>query len=437
MEYFYIEGLEQKGPFSLDQLISRGIKSDTLIWKKGLNEWKPARDVEELKSIFQEIPPPLPKAVGNCQEEEEEAFIESSDAKLWITIKVFSAVLVLLGLALLVSQQIVEVKRKRLRQEIQSELDEIFEGRPEVLDGIFDPNIGGTTVELETNFDNSYSSIKKWGEANNATVVFNNLYCGFIVEKLTKNGNRYIKTTYEPMWLGYRTPLKEYMTFNGGWYYIEKPKKTVKECYQEMFDILTNENQKSPNAYSPGKYLVIKDITRIRNDYFRVGSDYSNDGGVRYGSETYMNSDWVMEYRFTEATWAVEEDKVFGMAKEDLYLYWLIFAGIIMLAVLVLLLVNPRYFKNLHLYGKRWFYVSAPEQELFFKHSFVKPNFFLEKKNDNSSIGVVRFIKRGHVVKLSYANRVLFYRIENLDKNNLQLVAVKDNEKLIFKRRNF
>ena len=59
-EYFYLDGNNQNGPLSIDQLKSVGIKPDTLVWTAGFDDWKPAKDVEELKTLFSLSPPPTP-----------------------------------------------------------------------------------------------------------------------------------------------------------------------------------------------------------------------------------------------------------------------------------------------------------------------------------------------------------------------------------------
>jgi len=63
-EFYYVgSNNEQVGPLSIDQLGSVGLKPDTLVWTVGLENWKPAKDVEELKSLMSKAPPPFAQAV--------------------------------------------------------------------------------------------------------------------------------------------------------------------------------------------------------------------------------------------------------------------------------------------------------------------------------------------------------------------------------------
>jgi TM2 domain-containing membrane protein YozV len=58
MDYFIAVGGVQQGPFPIDQLLSRGLKPDTLVWRSGMAQWQRADSVAELQSLF---PPPPPR----------------------------------------------------------------------------------------------------------------------------------------------------------------------------------------------------------------------------------------------------------------------------------------------------------------------------------------------------------------------------------------
>jgi len=66
MEYFYAAGNEQRGPHTLEQLFTVGLKPDTLVWHDGLPEWMPASTLPELATLFSAPQPqsvaPAPRA---------------------------------------------------------------------------------------------------------------------------------------------------------------------------------------------------------------------------------------------------------------------------------------------------------------------------------------------------------------------------------------
>ena len=61
--YAGIDG-QQAGPFTQDalkQLIQQGrITQDTLMWKQGMANWDPAKQISELSDFFAPMPPPFP-----------------------------------------------------------------------------------------------------------------------------------------------------------------------------------------------------------------------------------------------------------------------------------------------------------------------------------------------------------------------------------------
>lgn len=60
MQYWAVIDNERKGPMSFDELKALGIAPSTLVWKEGLENWTPAKDIEELAPLFEEIPLPTP-----------------------------------------------------------------------------------------------------------------------------------------------------------------------------------------------------------------------------------------------------------------------------------------------------------------------------------------------------------------------------------------
>ncbi len=53
---------EQRGPFGAAELPGNGLTPESLVWKTGMSQWLPARDVPELAAHLRDTPPPLPPA---------------------------------------------------------------------------------------------------------------------------------------------------------------------------------------------------------------------------------------------------------------------------------------------------------------------------------------------------------------------------------------
>lgn len=64
-QYYFHDGLQEQGPYDIEQLKSQTLKKDTPIWYEGLESWTTVSEVEELKQLFvtKPTPPPLVKPV--------------------------------------------------------------------------------------------------------------------------------------------------------------------------------------------------------------------------------------------------------------------------------------------------------------------------------------------------------------------------------------
>jgi len=62
--YFVAQNGQQTGPFEMSMLkqmaMARQLTRDSMVWKNGLAAWAKADSVDELQSIFEQLPPPIP-----------------------------------------------------------------------------------------------------------------------------------------------------------------------------------------------------------------------------------------------------------------------------------------------------------------------------------------------------------------------------------------
>ena len=67
MRYFIQNGDEADGPFLLEEIKSRNITRDTMIWHDGLYQWTKACELLELVDLF-ESPRPGQKTIAELLE---------------------------------------------------------------------------------------------------------------------------------------------------------------------------------------------------------------------------------------------------------------------------------------------------------------------------------------------------------------------------------
>ena len=108
MQYYYsLDGQDKKGPVDESQLISLGVKADSLVWSENMNDWTPAAQVDALsylfrddKTVMQNIPKisEVPKIPVNQQPPMPQTHYEErkkNHSVLWIVLGAVGAFLLL------------------------------------------------------------------------------------------------------------------------------------------------------------------------------------------------------------------------------------------------------------------------------------------------------------------------------------------------------
>ncbi len=138
--------------------------------------------------------------------------------------------------------------------------------------------------------------------------------------------------------------------------------------------------------------------------------------------------DWAVYHSTEGRHYVITENK--KSIYKDLFTNLGISVGLILSILIIIALSKPKYFRNLKLFGKRWKNISYNEQIFFFEHSFFGNLTFTEIINDKVSKGILKFTDKGNTLNLSYPNKELFYKIENIDTDNLLLISMKDKSEI-------
>jgi hypothetical protein len=250
--------------------------------------------------------------------------------------------------------------------------------------------------------------------------------------------------------MGYTTPaysrLMTNSTFDG---FVETKKFSnfsnyrtpVQSCYTSAFEYFTKNDQLG--AYIQGKYIDMKNFPDLRNDYFYMENTApkSLNSAGNYSSEWWsmdshngsvFKSDWRVYYSMYGIHYelTLNKEKYIRELIISISIGWLL----IILSLIYFRFSNPRLFRNLLLFGKRWKNTSNDSQVLIFDYSFFSSCKFTEIVNDNVAKGVLKLTDKGNTVNLSYSNKELFYKIEKIDKDNLLLISLKDGNIVPFVR---
>jgi hypothetical protein len=64
-KYFYSDGINNYGPFTIEELKGKNITRETSVWFQDLGDWKKAGLVPELNELFVLMPPPIGQFSNN------------------------------------------------------------------------------------------------------------------------------------------------------------------------------------------------------------------------------------------------------------------------------------------------------------------------------------------------------------------------------------
>ena len=137
-QYYFHNGQKEIGPLTLEQLKQETLKKVTPVWHTGLKDWVTAGEIDQLKYLFTEIPPPLknnllqtkpPKL--EIKEEQEEAIIdiESTPKKKSFRFLIIGGILsILLIVGLLTYQNQVQADAlKNVKIQIEKEKEDLIQ----------------------------------------------------------------------------------------------------------------------------------------------------------------------------------------------------------------------------------------------------------------------------------------------------------------------
>ena len=469
-KFYYLDGKEQKGPYSIDQLKTLNLKSDTLIWEESFDNWKPLKQVEELKGLLKKAPPPPPIIDTNVsyrkvtKQENGKIILGDSNVKLWTTLKVVFFSVLVIGLAAFIAYSLHNTKKTELKNQIYSKVDRIFDGKTVILDGQNSLAVGelketgyNSKKEKKKDKDDLFSGIlTTWWEREKLYTIYEATRGGFTIKQLTRqNKDGFdIETIYSGD-MGYKKPKRRYVKpeyidwgyseqrkISGG-YWTNNFRLSVRECYREAFKYFTEDDRKSPGAYTPGKFIDITYFPDIRNEYFYM----NNTRPRQYSSSSVFSSEWESSgdhsANINTENWAVYY-KTYGKHYEitentqattkDLLTKLSISVGSVIFLLFIFLLSKPKFFRNLALFGKRWENKAYSDQIIFFEHSLFGKNKFIEIINDKVLRGLLKITDDGTTLNLSYPNKELFYIIEKVQKDKLTLISQKDNSHIEFFR---
>lgn len=317
MQYYYLDGLDKKGPYTQDELKGRNLNPETLVFSDSMENWRPIKDLPELNSYLfttetaieaapQESSPDTDQPNAVAAEEKTALNSEQSKIKIPSVVFLFLSFGLCIGLAYLIASS----QKQSDLDAINKKVDAIFQGKSAVTDYTFDGSNGQLyDVYLSSFFegigndknvvrtkkrilaykptdgdDEKYAVYnetkrKQWDLFKNLVQYYETTpFSGFDAIRIEKNSSTFsiIKSWSGDM--AYKVPESRHVAgyssefYTSPGYDIPTYRPTIGKCYEEAAKYLTVE--KEDKSYEAGSYNKIYSFPEIESKFFEIVQRY-------------------------------------------------------------------------------------------------------------------------------------------------------------------
>jgi len=336
MEYYYLDGIDKKGPFSKEEILSKNLSNETLVFHEGISNWTPLENCEKLKEpIFKE-----PQIQEN-QIATEKTKIINEPKKIRIPSILF--LIAFLGLSILLSYFYTTNKKENDLKIINAKVEEIFNGKDEICDyqiGYLKGKLQKPSLfSPQDNEDNRLVEYYECESGGWTVLSLKKVINGFeyLNNYSTNMGFKVVESNYKPgvdFGYGYSSRGYSVPTYRG----------TVQNAYKEAMECISVEKENKP--FVAGSYSKIKTFDEITTDFYTISNveptKYS-DGTVNLktwesmGEASVFNINWIVWYKISGKHFEIVELKnVFN----KLWLKYSLISGLI--ATLIFFLIKYR-----------------------------------------------------------------------------------------------
>ena len=326
MLYYYLDGLDKKGPYTSEELKTRNLKPDTLVLSEGMNSWKPVKEIENLNSILFEQSTQnelhtteineTAEATPETATLEPAKIVEVKNEQGKIKIPSIIFLFVFYGLSIGVGYFIASSQKQNDLTEINKKIDEVFKDRSAITDYTFDAtdgqiydvyltnlfadmglasgeekNVVRTKKRMLANKPSSNNpdqekyakyyenQLKQWNLFKDLVQYYEcTPISGFDVIRLEKSSTTFNITKSWSGDMAYKVAesihypgySNEYYSSPG--YDIPTHRPSVSNCYEEAAKFLTSD--KEDKSYEAGSFNKISSFTNIETKFYEISQRY-------------------------------------------------------------------------------------------------------------------------------------------------------------------
>lgn len=351
MEYFILDGLDRKGPYTEEELKSRNVTGDTLVYSEGMKIWTKIKDLPELYDlVFPKISNEVTKTPSSLDIISAENPLEQNPSHNLILNKkkkIPSILFLLLGilLAIGISYLLVRTNREKDLANLTKKIDNVLGGKNQICDRQ-NTGVTGNLYRVEKTNDSTlfYRSpqgtnffwhflfgLEEFEQYKQLTDYYECKEGGFTVLTLKKvfTGFEIVENKSDNM--GFKTPAFKTIPGKDYGYGITTPgynmptgRPSIQGAYTGAMEFLTSE--KEDKSYVPGCYGSIESFGEINSDYFHVENIYptkyssgSENAKSWTGKSFIFTNYWIVLYNYNGKHYEIVENKNYLRNKWIIY----------------------------------------------------------------------------------------------------------------------
>ena len=327
MKYYYLDGIDKLGPYSLEEILSRNLSPDTMIYREDKTNWLALSDFEELNPIVTIESDDVTIPMADEANVDEKDTITNDQVKIKLPKHTILILLIVasIGIAALITY----FQQKNDYNKINDDINALFKDKSSISDYSVEDYSDGTLYDVvyhaadtkdpifkgdnfvtvnnkriasepykdTSNSDNYWynKELKQWDIFKNLKQYFIKAKYsddGFTALNLWRNEDVFTIVTYFGGDMAYKVPEKihrsgtNYGYFSTPGYDIPTYRPSIKNCYIGAAKFLTKEDKDS--TYVPGSYSKILDfhLGHYKNNFYEINQ--IDDKYVRFGDTIHV-----------------------------------------------------------------------------------------------------------------------------------------------------
>lgn len=322
MKYYYLDGIEKKGPYTLEEIISRNLSSDTMIYREDKTNWLALSNFEELNQIEKiesdDVIIPI-EEVTNVDKKD-----KTTTDEVKIKLPKHTILILLIVASIAIAAFITYFQQKNDYNKINDDINALFKDKSSISDYSVEDYSNGKLYDvnyhkgenilnikmpdyvtvndirlaeepyINPNANSNYpdnAKLERWEQFKDLKQYYIKgpyIFGGFVALKASRNEDTFSIEEFYGGDMAYKVPEK--ITHDIGTFTtdIQTYRPSINNCYKKAAEYLTKKDKDS--TYIAGSYFKISDLRygHYNNKFYEIS---------QYGDKYFYSTDTIKVWK--------------------------------------------------------------------------------------------------------------------------------------------